>query len=171
MLAVAQRTSPVFCRGMTASDAPTPPPPTEQQLTGRAIRALRTLAGMTQAEAAEAYGCDLKSWYRYEKGERDLSFDQLRKAAEAVGGTRDELLDWRDRIAAGEAEPDAPRPQPYGVAEPARPFDATPRAGRRQTVINLDEGDAILSYPAGLSAASRAELSAHLSIILRKLGT
>jgi transcriptional regulator with XRE-family HTH domain len=162
MLELAKRTVAVFPRGMTASDAA---PATEQQLLGRALKLLRKAAGMTQAEAAEAYGCEPGSWRRYEAGARDLSFDQLKALAEAVGSTREELVRTRDDLASG-------RPARHGMAEAPRPFAAaelrTGSASRRQAVFNLEEGDVVVTYPSELSAASRRELADYLALLLRR---
>lgn len=160
MLAVAPRTAAVFPPLMTTEQ---PNAPSEAQILGLAIRRLRSQAGMTQAEAAEAYGCDPKSWYRYEKGERELTFEQLKDVAAAVGATREELLAFRDMIAVGREGKTAANQ--HGFSEPQRQYAAAPR---RQRVIDLPEGDFIVSYPAELSAESRAEIADQLASLLRR---
>jgi transcriptional regulator with XRE-family HTH domain len=161
MLAVDQPTRAVSLHRMSDRK----PDLSERQLLGRALKALRRGAGMTQAEAAEAYGVEPNTWRRYEGGERNLSYDQLKQLAEALGSTRDALIAERDRVASGEAGI-----SPATASPDARPFVALrPAPGRRQTIIALDEGDAVFSFPTNLSSESRRELCEHLTILLRRL--
>ncbi|HTK34584.1 MAG TPA: helix-turn-helix transcriptional regulator [Caulobacteraceae bacterium] len=161
MLALAEHTSAVFRPPMTADEATQ----AEDELLGRALRALRMRHGMSQPEAAEAYGCEPTSWRRYEKGERHLSYDQLKKLAAAVGATREELLEERNRIEVGAGR------QPLAVNEDARPFLGPAPKGhpRRQMVITLPEGDATISFPANMAEASRKQLAAYLAIFMNGL--
>ena len=63
-----------------------------------ALKRLRRRADLTQEQAAERAGVVVQSWRRYEWGERDLSYDKLGRLAEALGSTRDALLDERAAI-------------------------------------------------------------------------
>lgn len=65
----------------------------ERRALGQALKRLRKRADMTQEQAAEAAGVVVQSWRRYEWGDRDLTYDQLATLAEAVGGTREDLLE------------------------------------------------------------------------------
>ena len=49
------------------------------------IRAKREAIGMTQAEAAEAYGCPQPTWSVWETGRKPCSAEVLRRMAEVVG--------------------------------------------------------------------------------------
>lgn len=165
MLTLAARTASVFPPHMFGDG---PPPLTEQQLMGRALRTIRKRQGMTQAQAAEAYNVEPTTWRRYEGGERDLSVDQLKKMARSLGSSWEELLEARERLGPdGVAAPDE---GPRGMEAQPR-YATTTVAGRRQAVFNLEEGDAVFTYPANLSPGSRAELAEYLAILLRRLAT
>ncbi|HZV85889.1 MAG TPA: helix-turn-helix domain-containing protein [Brevundimonas sp.] len=101
MLVLASHQPGVAFRGMAPKTTP-PARLTEQQALGKALRLLRKRADMTQEQAADAYGVVVNSWRRYEWGQRDLSFDQLAKLAEAVQSTREELIALRTELLGGE---------------------------------------------------------------------
>lgn len=54
-------------------------------LTGSKLRAIRALAGMTQAQLAEKSGVSPTAIAEYERDKRDLRADTLRKLCEALG--------------------------------------------------------------------------------------
>jgi len=59
---------------------------------GQRIKAAREALGLTQAEAAEAYGCTQPRWAEIEAQRFDPQVATLRCAAEVVGLTLNELF-------------------------------------------------------------------------------
>lgn len=72
---------------------------------GQALKRLRQGRGMTQAEAAEAFGCTPQAWQRYEVGQRTMDLEKLDAMARAVGATGDELLAERAKLLGEEPRP------------------------------------------------------------------
>lgn len=64
---------------------------------------------------------------------------------------------------------EAPREEqrPYRVGENFI-FDQKPAPGTRREVVTLDEGDVVITFPEGLSAASVDDLKDHLDLFIRK---
>ena len=101
----------------------------EQQLLGRALKALRLRLGLTQPVAAEALGTSTQNWQKYEAGERRFTDLQVRRLTAALGAEPQELMDQRARILG-----EGPRPSAAGMAECAQrtfeiPVWGRPRAG------------------------------------------
>lgn len=67
------------------------PEVSERKLVGRALRALRDRAGMTQPEAADAMGVTVAAWQNYEAGKRQWKPALLRDVLAAIGATPEEL--------------------------------------------------------------------------------
>lgn len=59
----------------------------EGMLTGKKLKAIRALRGVTQSELADKAGVSLSSIAEYEIGKRDLRADTIRKLCEALGVT------------------------------------------------------------------------------------
>jgi len=59
---------------------------------GANIRRLRTAAGLTQTEAAEAAGVRQPAWSDFERGKRVPGVFILHRMAESLGATVDDLL-------------------------------------------------------------------------------
>lgn len=75
---------------------------------GRALRALRERAGLTQDQAGEALGVTRQAWQNYEGGARNtlLRTDLQERLAHALGLERADLIRERDRQAGvGPSEP------------------------------------------------------------------
>ena len=70
----------------------------DKKALGLALRKLRKRADLTQEQAAERADVVSTTWRRYELGQRDLSFDQLGELAQAIGFTREELLNEHAEI-------------------------------------------------------------------------
>lgn len=62
-------------------------PPDARRRTGRALAYLRTEAGMTQPQAAEAAGISLQAWQNYEYGRRQFTRGLIERVTQAVGKT------------------------------------------------------------------------------------
>ena len=60
---------------------------------GTLIKEARTKAGMTQAELAKKAGCTASDISKAERGEKELTQDQLKAIAKATGVTQKSLLD------------------------------------------------------------------------------
>lgn len=61
-----------------------------------------------------------------------------------------------------------PYPQPNAPTTAPAPLETTVQTGTRRAVFALEEGDAIISFPDGLSAESVADLEAYLAIFMKK---
>lgn len=85
----------------------------EQQLLGRALRILRKRADLSTDSAGERFGISGEGWRKYEAGMAKAIFspDTQTRLAEAIGATRDQLIEERARLA-GEDLPSAPRITP-----------------------------------------------------------
>lgn len=59
---------------------------------GEKLRAARKAAGMTQAELAEAVGCYQKDISRWEAGTHEPGALTLKKMAQALGCSMDDLV-------------------------------------------------------------------------------
>ena len=70
----------------------------ERQLMGRAIKQLRTRAGLTQDAAGERLGISAQAWQRYEAGNRNFSADLIAKLAMALGIDPEEFALERTRL-------------------------------------------------------------------------
>jgi phage repressor protein C with HTH and peptisase S24 domain len=129
---------------------------------GQALKRLRTAAGMSQAEAAEAYGCSPQAWQRYEVGQRKMDLEKLDAMARAVGASRDELLVERGRLLGEEPKPAARsnvtqlpvwgrgRAGPhsdyvYDLVEPESHFDVSWMGGQGVGVLRV-AGDSMTGY-------------------------
>lgn len=86
---------------------------------GRALRALRERAGVTQEAAADAMSMTRQAWQNYEAGNRQtiLRTDMQDRLATALGLTREDLARERDRQAGVE-----PEPASFGVRESAQVY-------------------------------------------------
>ncbi len=119
MLSVAQRDVRWPYRRMAVH--PTDAPETfERKLYGRALKALRERAEMSQPMAADAMGVTLTAWQNYEAGKRQWKHRLKREAAAAVGATPEDLELAKTEIETGVESP-APLPIP-GMRERAQPF-------------------------------------------------
>ncbi|HEX7887291.1 MAG TPA: LexA family transcriptional regulator [Phenylobacterium sp.] len=102
-------------------------PPQEQAAAlGKALKALRERAGMTQEAAAEALGVTRQAWQNYEAGGRNtiLRTDLQERLASALGLERSDLLRERDRQAG----------VPTGARTPANEDYDTPAAYELQVL-------------------------------------
>lgn len=147
MLALASYQRGVAFRGMPQKTTPNAKL-TEQQALGQALRRLRKRADLTQEQAADAYGVVVQSWRRYEWGQRDLSFDQLGKLAEAVGSDREELIRLRTDILGGDAPREAAPPPATVLPFPGRvtqddglPIRDRVRAGQWREADDTDQSE------------------------------
>lgn len=86
---------------------------TEKTLLGRALGVLRKRAELSQEGAGERYGISGEGWRKYEAGMANAVFNPATqtKLAEALGFTREDLLDERARLS-GEDVPHRPRATP-----------------------------------------------------------
>jgi len=66
---------------------------TSSAVLGAVLAKLRSLQGLKQIDLAEAVGVGTSTWSRVEKGEGDLSIDQLRLAAKALGSTASQIIE------------------------------------------------------------------------------
>jgi len=66
---------------------------TSNAVLGAVLAKLRSLQGLKQIDLAEAVGVGTSTWSRVEKGEGDLSIDQLRLAAKALGSTASQIIE------------------------------------------------------------------------------
>ncbi len=82
----------------------------EAKLLGRALGVLRKRAELSQEAAGEAYGISGEGWRKYEAGMAKAVFSPATQTrlAEALGFSREDLLDERARMA-GEDAPSRPR--------------------------------------------------------------
>lgn len=78
----------------------------EQELTGKALRAMRERAGLYQADLARAVGMTTQGWQKYEAGERRFRPELLSGALAALGATP-EALDFERARLLGAPEPRA----------------------------------------------------------------
>lgn len=147
MLALASYQRGVAFRGMPQKTTPTAKL-TEQQALGQALRRLRKRADLTQEQAADAYGVVVQSWRRYEWGQRDLSFDQLGKLAEAVGSDREELIRYRTEILGGDTPRETTPPPATVLPFPGRlaqdeglPIRDRVRAGQWREADDTDQSE------------------------------
>ncbi len=85
----------------------------EAKLLGRALGVLRKRAELSQEGAGSRYGISAEGWRKYEAGMAKAIFspDTQSKLSEALGFTRQELLEERARLA-GEDLPGQPRVSP-----------------------------------------------------------
>lgn len=70
----------------------------EQELTGRALRAIRERQGKVQADLARAVGMTTQGWQKYEAGERRFKPDILIAALDALETTHEALEFERTRL-------------------------------------------------------------------------
>lgn len=70
----------------------------EQELTGRALRAIRERKGLFQADIARAVGMTTQGWQKYEAGERRFKPDVLANALAAMDATGEALEFERARL-------------------------------------------------------------------------
>lgn len=59
---------------------------TEKSKQGEVLKRLRERAGLTQAEAAEELGLNERTYGSYERGERNISYNQMQEAKHVLGG-------------------------------------------------------------------------------------
>lgn len=59
---------------------------------GEKLKAARKAAGMSQAQLAEAVGCHQKDISRYESGQHEPGALTLKKIAQAIGCSMDDLI-------------------------------------------------------------------------------
>lgn len=85
----------------------------EQQLLGQALAVLRKRARLSMEAAGEAFGSSGENWRKYEIGKAKAIFspDTQAKLTQAIGASREDLLDERARLA-GEDPPSRPRSTP-----------------------------------------------------------
>lgn len=69
---------------------------------GRAIRALRVTAGLTQEELADRAGLDRSYIGGVERGERNPTLSVIEKIAEGLGVTEAELFSYSTKQRSGE---------------------------------------------------------------------
>lgn len=65
-----------------------------KQQFGKSVRKHRVAAGLTQEELADAAGLDRSYVGSVERGERNLSIENVCRLAFAIGVTPGELFDW-----------------------------------------------------------------------------
>lgn len=142
---------------------PTAAPPSQQAREwGLALKLLRERKGLTQDQAAANRRVTRTAWQNYESGRAVvLRMDMQHGLAEALGGTRAELLDCLREVQrrSGTSQPQA------GMEEMGVVFSGP---GRQQAIFPLAEGDVIISYPANLSAQGFKELQDYLTLFLRR---
>lgn len=144
--------------------------PQEQAVAiGRAIRALRERAGLTQEDAAEALGVRRQAWQNYESGARQtvLRTDLQERLAAALGLERADLLRERDRQAGvpgaandrgfpeepspqelevlGRVKASASGPQVYDISEPESTVDVSWMFGPKARTLRV-AGDSMTGY-------------------------
>jgi len=85
----------------------------DQELTGRALRAIRERAGKVQADVARAVGMTTQGWQKYEAGERRFKSDTLEAALNALDTTPEALEFERARLLG----PNNPRANTDGVTD------------------------------------------------------
>lgn len=66
---------------------------TSSAVLGAVLIKLRALQGLKQSDIAEVVGVGTSTWSRVEKGEGELSIDQLRLAAKALGYTAGQIIE------------------------------------------------------------------------------
>ena len=146
----------------------------ERLILGRAIANLREAKGLSQATAADRATPPMtpQNWGNHETGKvaQLERTNVLRRVAEAIGVTLEDIELERQRVAEGGGSPKSQarlRAVAGGVGEgPARRFETN----RRSAVFPLLEGDAVLSFPQDLSPAGYRELADYLSVFLRSQG-
>lgn len=96
---------------MVSSPKPTTPP--ERIIFGRALALVRKRLDVTQEDAAArapnrrgGQGIHTTTWQSYEWGEKDLSLERWTGLVEAIGGTREQLLEAYEEVRRGSAEDD-----------------------------------------------------------------
>lgn len=156
MLSLAVSTAPVHPSRVTDAHANRDE---ETRRVGRALKALRERAGLSQAQAGDNYGTSGQNWAKYEAGQA-RSIHQpnvLRKLLTAVGATPEELqlaLSNTDR-------PHRHPPARREVAEERRSFEVPiwgrARAGPKGSqVYDLNEPERTLDLGSLFGATTRA---------------
>jgi transcriptional regulator with XRE-family HTH domain len=140
--------------------SPTKTSAEEAREVGRALKALRERAGLTQDQAAENLRVTRTAWQNYEAGRAIvLRTDHQARLAEALGCRREDLLHMLRQLQRSEGGLSG-----YGLEETGVVYSGP---GRHQAIFPLEEGDVIISYPAALSPASRAQLREYLALFAR----
>lgn len=125
----------------------------------KAIKRLRQRADITQAEAALRIGQTKQSWQAYEDGKRQviLRIDVQERVARALGVTRDELVEERERLGAANEDRFEPPPPRRSLATVVIPVWGRARAGLRGAhVYDINEPERYLDVSSIYTQSTRA---------------
>lgn len=140
----------------------------ELDLLARALKVMREEAGLTQEEAGQRAEPRLskQAWGLHEnrRAKQLLTPGIQSRLAAALGGTREDLLLIKDRIASMGS---AYRPVPKAVrdlADRGREFEGA--LAMRQAQFPTRDGDVILSYPRDLTPEGLNDLESYFTLFI-----
>lgn len=145
------------------------PEKAEDQLLGRALKALREASDprITQSDAAAAADVTLQAWQNYEAGKRRFSEALIGKVTRALGLARDDLLAERDRVL--DEPPGEPRQRLERSRAPARfeiPVNGRGRAGAMGLhVYDTGQSEGVVDLAQLLGSDAKATRAAGESMI------